>query len=145
MAEQFAFQQLSGNGPTVDRHKRRLTPLGVVVQVARYHFLAGPRLAKDQHAGLGISDLLHHLAHLLDGTTGTYQATEQIRLALTATLTSLVVHFTVDLSTVQRIEQLVVAGRHIQADQDAAAQVFRPLCSRCLTDQQDRQKLITLA
>ncbi|MCY1431760.1 hypothetical protein D9M71_477360 [compost metagenome] len=41
VAEQFAFQQLGRDRATVDRHERRFTALGVVMQVARHHFLAG--------------------------------------------------------------------------------------------------------
>lgn len=114
VAEQFAFQQLCRDRPAVDRHKGPVATLGVIVQVARDHFLAGARLAEDQHAGVGIGHLLHHLAHVLDGAAGADQAAEQVGFTVTAALAGLVVHLAIDLGTVQGIEQFAVAGRHFQ-------------------------------
>lgn len=91
------------------------------MQVARHHLLASAGLTENQHAGIGIGHLLHHLAHMLDGTAGADQAAEQIGFALAAALAGLVVHFTVDLGTVQRIEQLAVARRHFEIEQNATA------------------------
>ena len=91
------------------------------MQVARHHFLAGTRLTQDQHAGIGIGDLLHHLPHLTDGPTGANQAAEQIGFALAATLTRLVIHLAVNLRAMQRIKQLVVPRRHFQTGQYTAA------------------------
>ncbi|MNZ11188.1 hypothetical protein D3C78_280510 [compost metagenome] len=142
MAEELAFQQFRRDGAAVDRHERRFAALGMVVQVARHHFLAGAGFAEDQHAGVGVGHLLHHLPHLLDRTAGAHQAAEQVRLALTATLAGLVVHFAVDLGAVQGIEQLVVARRHLQADQQAPAQVLRPVRLDLVADQQHRQELV---
>ncbi|KAF1053168.1 MAG: hypothetical protein GAK43_01545 [Stenotrophomonas maltophilia] len=142
VAEQLAFQQLCRNRPAVDRDERRFAALGVIVQVARHHFLAGPGLTEDQHAGVGIGDLLHHLPHLLDGTAGTDQAAEQVRFALATAFAGLIVHFPIHLGTVQRVEQFVVAGRHFQAGQHPAAEVVRPLGGGNLGDQQDRQELV---
>ena len=104
MAEQFTFQQLSWNSTTVDRHKRAFAALGVIVQVTRHHFLASTGLAQDQHTGIGIGDLLHHLPNLPDSPTGADQAAEQIGFALPATLARLVVHLAINLSAVQRIQ-----------------------------------------
>ncbi|MNN57117.1 hypothetical protein D3C81_1720840 [compost metagenome] len=39
----------------------------------------------------------------------------------------------------QRVEQLVVARRHVQTRQHAAAQVVRPVAAALLLDQQQRQ------
>ena len=142
VAEQFAFQQLRRDRPAVDRHERPFATLGMVMQVARDHFLAGARLAEDQHAGLGVRDLLHHRPHVLDGATGAHQATEQVRLALTAPLAGLVVHFAIDLGAVQRVEQLVVAGRHLQRGQHAAAQLFGAIRGERLSDHQHREELV---
>ncbi|MNZ40250.1 hypothetical protein D3C78_577630 [compost metagenome] len=133
MAEQFAFQQLGRDRAAVDRHERRLAALGMVVQVARDHFLAGAGLTQDQHAGIGIGHLLHHLPHVLDGTAGTDQAAEQVGFALAATLARLVVHLAIDLGTVQRIQQLAVAWRHFQVGKHPAAKVFRELRRRNFT------------
>ncbi|MCY1486826.1 hypothetical protein D9M68_204760 [compost metagenome] len=112
------------------------------MQVARHHFLAGPRFAEDQHTGVGVGDLLHHLPHAADGPAGTDQAAEQVGLARTAALARLVVHLAIDLGTVQRIEQLVVARRHLQAGQHATTHVFRPLAGHRLAKQQHRDLLV---
>ena len=133
MAEQFAFEQLGGNRPAVNGHKGRVTAFGVVMQVARDHFLAGPRLAQDQHTGVGVGHLLHHLAHVLDRSAGADQAAEQIRFTVPTALTGLVVHLTIDLGTVQRIEQFAVAGGHFKAGQHAAALVFGQVDRRNIT------------
>ena len=42
----------------------------------------------------------------------------------------------------QRVEQFVVAGRHLQAGQHAAAHLLRPFDGNLRIDQQQRQKLI---
>ena len=112
------------------------------MQVTRDHLFAGAGLAKNQHAGLGIGHLLHHLPNLADGTTGTHQAAEQIGLALPTALTRLVVHLAIDLGAMQRVEQLVVAGRHLQAGQHAPTHLLRPFERCLLINQQQRQKLI---
>ncbi|MDT4824412.1 hypothetical protein FQZ97_576590 [compost metagenome] len=142
VAEEFALQQLRRDGAAVDRYERRFAALGMVMQVARHHFLAGAGLAEDQHAGVGVGHLLHHLPHLLDGTAGAHQAAEQVRLALTAALAGVVVHLAVNLGAVQGVEQLVVARRHFQADQQAPAQVLRPVRLDLVADQQHRQELV---
>ncbi|MCY1417751.1 hypothetical protein D9M71_332920 [compost metagenome] len=54
----------------------------------------------------------------------------------------MVVHFAVDLGAVQGVEQLVVARRHLQTDQQAAAQVFGPVGLDLVAHQQDRQELV---
>ncbi|MDT4845116.1 hypothetical protein FQZ97_790940 [compost metagenome] len=142
MAEQLAFQQLGGNRATVDRHERRFAALGVVVQVARHHFLAGTRFPEDQHARLGIGHLLHHLAYMLDRPAGTDQTAEQVRLAMAPALARLVVHLAVNLGPMHGVEQLAVTGRHIQGCQHAPAQLFRPLHGDMLVNQQYGQELI---
>ena len=85
---------------------------------------------------------MHHLPHLLDGATGADQAAEQIGLALPTTITGLVVHFTVDLGAMQRVEQLVITERRLQTGQHAPTQVFRPLGNTDITHRQQGQKLI---
>lgn len=142
MTKQFAFEQLGRDRATVDRHERCFTALGMIVQVTRDHFLASARLAEDQHAGVGVGHLLHHLPHVLNGATGANQAAEQVRFALTATLAGMVVHFAIDLGAVQGVEQLAVAGRHFQVGQHPAAQVLRELRSRNIAKQQHRKELI---
>ncbi len=133
MTKQLAFQQLGRNCPAVDRHKRRVAALGVVVQIARHHFLAGAGLAEDQHTGIGIGHLLHHLAHMLDRTTGTDQAAKQVGFTMTAALAGLVVHLAIDLGTMQGIKQFAVAGGHFETGQHPAALVFRQVEGRNFT------------
>lgn len=86
------------------------------MQVARNHFLAGAGLAEDQHAGVGIGHLLHHLAHVLNGAAGAHKAAEQVGFAMATAFAGLVVHLAIDLGTVQGIEQFAVAGRHFQVE-----------------------------
>jgi len=100
------------------------------MQVARDHFLARPGLAQDQHTGVGVGHLLHHLAHVLNRPAGADQATEKVRLTVTTALSGLIVHFTIDLRAMQGIEQFAVAGRHFEAGQDPAALVFRQVRGR---------------
>jgi sigma-54 specific flagellar transcriptional regulator A len=90
-------------------------------------------LTQDQHAGIGIGHLLHHLPHVLNGTAGADQAAEQVGFALATTLARLVVHLAIDLGTVQRIQQLAVAWRHFQVGKHPAAKVFRELRRRNFT------------
>ncbi|MNL22668.1 hypothetical protein D3C87_1440240 [compost metagenome] len=132
MTEQLAFQQLGRDRPAVDRHERRFTALGMVMQVARNHFLAGAGLTEDQHAGIGIGDLLHHLADVLNRPAGADKTAEKIGFAMTTALAGLVVHLAIDLGTVQRIEQLAVAGRHFEGRKHPATLVFRQVNGRII-------------
>ena len=130
VAEQFAFQQLCRDRPAVDWHEWRVATLGVVMQITRNHFLAGAGLAEDQHAGVGVGHLLHHLPDVLDRPAGADEAAEQIGFAMTAALAGLVVHLAIDLGTVQGVEQFAVAGRHFQGRKHPAALVFRQVDGR---------------
>ena len=56
------------------------------MQVARNHFLAGAGFAEDQHAGVRIGHLLHHLTHMLNSPTGADQAAKQVGFTMTAAL-----------------------------------------------------------
>lgn len=100
------------------------------MQVACDHFLARAGLAEDQHAGVGVGHLLHHLAYVLDGAAGADQAAEQVGFAMTTALAGLVVHLAIDLGAVQGVEQFAVAGGHFQGGKHAAALVFRQLDRR---------------
>src|SRR5690554_4170980 len=97
----------------------------MVVQVASNHFLAGTRIAQDQHRRLGIGHLLHHLAHRLDRPAGADQAAEQVGLALMLAQL-LVKHLAVDLSSVEDVQQLVVGQRQLGGGQQALTHVIRP-------------------
>ncbi len=142
VSEQLALEQFSRNGTAVDRYKRRITALGVIVQVTCNHFLAGPGLAKDQYAGIGVGDLLHHLPDVLNRAAGTYQTAEQVRLTMTTALTGLVVHLAINLGTVQRVEQLAVAGWHFECGEDSPAQILGQLDRRIFAHQQHGKELI---
>jgi len=87
----------------------------MIVQVACNNLFAGSRLTENQYARLSVCNLLHHLTYMLNCTTGAYQATKQIWLALPTTRLRLIVHVPVDLGPVKRIEQFVVARRHLEA------------------------------
>lgn len=100
------------------------------MQVARNHFLAGTRFAQDQYAGVGVGDLLHHLAHMLDRPAGADEAAEQVGFAMPATLAGLIVHLAVNLGAMQRIEQLAVAGRHFEGGKYPATLVLRQVKGR---------------
>jgi len=94
------------------------------VQVARDHFLAGPGLTEDQHTGVGVGDLLHHLTDVLNRPAGADKAAEKIGLTVTAALAGLVVHLAIDLGTVQGVEQFAVAGWHLEGRKHSATLVF---------------------
>lgn len=112
------------------------------MQVTRNHFLARPRLTKDQYAGVGVSDLLHHLPDVLNRAAGTYQTAEQVRLTMTTALTGLVVHLAINLGTVQRVEQLAIAGWHFECGEDSPAQILGQLDRRIFAHQQHGKELI---
>lgn len=112
------------------------------MQITRNHFLAGPRLTKNQYAGIGVGDLLHHLPHVLNCAAGTYQTAEQVRFTMTAALAGLVVHLAIDLGAVQRIEQLAVAGRHFEGREDSPAQILGQFDRGIFAHQQHRKELI---
>src|SRR5205823_13177461 len=68
MPEELAFEELGGNGRAIDRDERFPAACAVLMQRARDHFLAGARLAGDQHSGIGArgqADQLLHLTHTL--------------------------------------------------------------------------------
>lgn len=112
------------------------------MQVTGNDFLAGPGLTENQDAGIGVGDLLHHLPYVLDRAAGAYQAAEQVRLAMTTALASLIVHFTIDLGTVQGVEQLAVTGGHFERGEHAPAQILRQLDGRVFAQQQHGKELI---
>ena len=53
MPEQLALDQFARNRRHIDRDKRTVAALAVIMQGARYQFLAGPRLAAYQHRQVG--------------------------------------------------------------------------------------------
>ena len=65
VAEQFAFQQLLGDGGAVDREERLLAAVAVMINGAGDQFLAGAALAGDERGGVGGGDLADELEDLL--------------------------------------------------------------------------------
>ncbi len=79
--EQFAFQQVRGNGAAIHRHERVAGTAGQLVDVARHHFLARAGLAEDQHVGVVRRDLLDQPMHRTHGA-GRAAWTEAMRARL---------------------------------------------------------------
>ena len=52
VAKQFTLQQLLGNGRAIDRQKRLLAAMAVVINGARDQFLARAAFAADQGGGI---------------------------------------------------------------------------------------------
>ena len=57
VAEQFALEQVLGDGGAVDRNEGAVDALRLGVKVLGHHFLAGAAFAGDQHRGIGGGDL----------------------------------------------------------------------------------------
>src|SRR3546814_10002942 len=56
MAEQFAFEQILGNGGTIDRHERPVAARAVEMDGPGHHLLAGAALTGQQDIGLAFAD-----------------------------------------------------------------------------------------
>ena len=79
VAEQFAFQELFGNGGAVDGEKRLRAALAVAVDRAGDEFLAGAAFAGDQRGGVARGDLADEFEHLLHALAATNDAEFIIR------------------------------------------------------------------
>ena len=66
VAEELRFDQLRRQRRAVDLHHRPLAPAALIVDRARDHLLAGPRLALQEHGGRGPRDLRDLLQHPLE-------------------------------------------------------------------------------
>jgi hypothetical protein len=53
VTKEFAFQQVFGNGRTVDGHKMSRGTMGLLVQSASHQFFARPTFSCDEHSGSG--------------------------------------------------------------------------------------------
>ena len=67
VTEQFAFQQVLGDGGAVDRDERLGGPAGLLVDVAGDHLLTRTAFAGDQDGGVGGRHLVGELQHGLHG------------------------------------------------------------------------------
>ncbi|KAF1068799.1 MAG: hypothetical protein GAK45_01258 [Pseudomonas citronellolis] len=65
MAEQLGFHQVLGNRRHVQRDERLRSARAVAVQGMRNQFLAGTRLAIDQHRDVGVAETADGAEHLL--------------------------------------------------------------------------------
>ncbi len=65
IAEQFRLQQVMRNRAAVDRDERPLAAAGALVNRERRQLLAGARLARDEHARVGLRDLADRAEQLL--------------------------------------------------------------------------------
>jgi hypothetical protein len=71
--EQLAFQEVLGDRGAVHGDERPLRAAGAAVDVTREHFLAGARLASDQHGGFGARHLLGAADRRLHGGVAHHQ------------------------------------------------------------------------
>src|SRR3546814_20319920 len=111
VTDQFAFQQLRRNRSAIDRYKRPLTPLRVIVQISRNHFLAGAGFTKNQHTGFGVGDLFHLLPDVLHRSAGPDPAAEMIKRPRAAPGLCLVLPLEIVLRPVRVVGHLVITGR----------------------------------
>lgn len=65
IAEQLRLQQVMRNRAAIDRDERPLAADGALVDRERRQFLAGSRLARDEHARVGLRDLADRAEQLL--------------------------------------------------------------------------------
>ena len=67
MSEQFAFDQLRGNGRAVDFDEGARSPSALGVEPAGDQLLAGPVLTGDEGTGIEGCDPFDDLPHVADG------------------------------------------------------------------------------
>ena len=65
VAEQFAFEQVFGDGGAVDGEERGLGAMAVMIDGAGDEFLAGAAFAGDERGGVRLRDLADELEDLL--------------------------------------------------------------------------------
>ena len=125
MAEQFTFQQFSRNSATVNRHKRFITTMGMVMQIARNDFFAGARFALNHHADVFIGNLHNQFTNMLNLTAGTDQAAEQLHFTALAATAVVGILLTIYLTAVQAVQQFVVTRWHVDIRQQSTMNVLR--------------------
>jgi len=110
MTEQLTFKQLRRDRAAIDGNERFVTPCGVVVEITRDDFFAGPRLAQYQYGCIGIRYLLDQFTDLANTAAVTHQAAEQFGRALCRGLGAAIIE---DLGLLQRAGKLPVLDRKI--------------------------------
>ena len=85
MAEQFAFQELWGDGRAIDIHEGFLAAAAVVVNGSCHQFLACARLAGDEDGvGLRPGYFFNRAKNLLPGGAGSDQISQAVELLVGA-------------------------------------------------------------
>ena len=67
VAEEFALQQVFGDGSGVDGHKRAIGARGMLVQRARHQLFAGAGFAGDHHRDVALAQAADGTEHVLHG------------------------------------------------------------------------------
>ena len=125
VAEQLAFEQISGYGSAIDRHERLGAPVRIVVDVSGDDLLAGTGFPEDEHRRLRRSDLIDHLPHPHDRAAVADEASEKLGVLRTF-LGRLGIGRAADLGLVQQIGELRVADLGLQhADERALELLLR--------------------
>ncbi len=122
MTEEFALQELRRDGATVDRDEGLAGTAGIHVQIARDYFLAGARLASDQHSHFLVGDLPHNLTDALHLGTGAHQTAEHVVITHPPDIPEAVVMLMVNLRFVQGIKERLIGQRQRQGCRDVSAQ-----------------------
>ena len=113
MTEQFTFQQFSRNSATVNRHKRFISTMGMVMQIARNHFFTGTGFTLNHHADVFIRNLHNQFTDMLNLTAGAHQTAEELYLSALSATAVMRILFAIYLAAMQAVEQFVVARRHL--------------------------------
>ena len=70
MTKQFAFQQIFGNGCTIDGHKISAATVGLIVQGTRHQLFARSALTRNEHCGIGRRHALNQMPNGFGTGTG---------------------------------------------------------------------------
>ncbi len=81
MAEEFGFEEVFGEGGTVDGDEGGVVAAGIVVEGAGDEFLAGAAFAEDEDGGVGIGDAFDHAEDVLHALAGADDLGEAVFLA----------------------------------------------------------------
>ena len=85
------------------------------MQVTGNHLFTSTGFTLNHHADVFIGNLHDQLAYVLNLATGAHQATEQLYFATLTTTAVVGILLTIDLTTMQTIQQFVVTRRHLNS------------------------------